>query len=116
MNRSVSSFAPKDKTFCRTMNLVTRVSIAASIQILEHYNFWQMVLQRLGLEMSLVMELLLQQRDGSNAHQIIYRKRTDVKRRRKQPDTVKITEGIEKRKQQIADGTYGSGVANAAEQ
>ena len=47
---------------------------------------------------------------------MVYRKRSDVKRKRKQPETVKISKGIEERKQKIADGTYASGVAIAAEQ
>ena len=49
MNRSVSSFAPKDRTFSRTMSLQTRVSIAAGVQIAGHYKFWKKVLEAQGI-------------------------------------------------------------------
>ena len=51
MNRSVSSFAPKDRTFCRTMSLETRISIAAGVQICGHYTFWRLVLEKHGIIM-----------------------------------------------------------------
>ena len=116
MNRSISSFAPKDRTFSRTMSLNTRVCIAVGVNILGHYEFWKKVLDRLGVKMSDSLEILLKRRDGTNAHRIVYRRRPDVKRKRKAPETVKIAEGINKRKQQIQDGTYSSGIAIAAEQ
>ena len=116
MNRSVSSFAPKDRTFCRTMSLQTRVSIAAGVQILGHYEFWNQVLTELGLTMSMSMETILKRRDRANAHRQLYRRRVDVKRKKRNPDVVKINEGIEERKRKIKDGTYSSGIAIAAEQ
>ena len=52
MNRSVSAFAPKDRTFCRSMSLTTRISIAAGVQLVGHYKYWEMMLERQGIKMS----------------------------------------------------------------
>ena len=40
MNTSVSTFAPKSKTYSMTNSLLTRVSIAAGISIAGHEQFW----------------------------------------------------------------------------
>ena len=94
MNRSVSSFAPKDRTFCKTMSLQTRVSIAAGVQILGHYHFWSKVLSRLGLTMSVLLETVLKQKHGGNAHRKLYRQRVDVKRKRRNTEIIKINDRI----------------------
>ena len=39
MNNSISSYAPKTKTFCGTISLLTRVGIAAEIQALGYQEF-----------------------------------------------------------------------------
>ena len=52
MNNSISSYAPKTKTFCRTMLLLTRVGIAAAIQALGYLEFWTLVFTELGIDMA----------------------------------------------------------------
>ena len=117
MNRSVSSFAPKDRTFCRTMSLQTRVSIAAGVQILGHYRFWKEVLAAHGIQkMGDSMENLLRNRDRENKYRNEYRKKTDVKKKRKHGENTTINKGIIERKNKISNGTYKSGVAIRAEQ
>ena len=75
MHRSVSSFAPKDRTFCRTMSLETRISIAAGVQICGHYTFWRLVLEKHGIIMGDSMKLILQKRDKENKFRNNYRKK-----------------------------------------
>ena len=43
MNTSVSSLAPKGKTYSMTYSLLTRVSIAAGTSIAGHEQFWKSV-------------------------------------------------------------------------
>ena len=45
MNKSVSCFAPKGKTFSRTESLDTRVGIAGGIQVLEYEMFWAKIFE-----------------------------------------------------------------------
>ena len=49
MNKSVSAFAPKGKTFSKTESLDTRVCIAAGIQILGHHDFWVLIFEDFGM-------------------------------------------------------------------
>ena len=116
MNRSVSAFAPKDRTFCRTMSLETRVGIAAAVQIVGHYQFWNMVLHKFGITMGKSLEKILKKRDVDNYFRREYRSRPEVKRKRKHGETTKISKGVRDREKQISLGTYKSGVAIRAEQ
>ena len=49
MNKSVSAFAPKEKTFSKTESLDTRVGIAAGIQILGYHDFWVLIFEDYGM-------------------------------------------------------------------
>lgn len=101
MNRSVSSFAPKDRTFCMSMSLATRVSIAAGVQFSGHYEYWKIMLERQGMKMSSAFETLLRKKDQTNDHRREYWRRSDVKRRRKKGDTETINKDIKDRREKI---------------
>ena len=116
MNRSVSSFAPKDRIFCRTMSLETRISIAAGVQICGHYKFWSLVLEKHGIIIGDSMKLILLKRDKENKFRNEYRKKKEVKKKRKHGDNTKISKGIAERKNQIRSGVYKSGIAINTEQ
>jgi hypothetical protein len=49
MNKSVSCFSPKGKTFSRTESLDTRVGIAGGIQVLGYELFWQEIFQEFNM-------------------------------------------------------------------
>ena len=49
MNQSISSFAPKGKTYLCTESLDMRVMIAAGVQILEYELFWREIFQEFGI-------------------------------------------------------------------
>ena len=49
MNHSVSAFTPKSKTYSKTESLETRVTIAASVQILGYEGFWEAIYQDFGV-------------------------------------------------------------------
>ena len=51
INKSVSCFAPKAKTFLRTENLDTWLGIAAGIQVLGYEVFWDEVFHKFDLVM-----------------------------------------------------------------
>ena len=49
MNKSVSCFAPKGKTFSRTESLDARVGIAGGIQVLGYEQFWQEIFEEVNM-------------------------------------------------------------------
>ena len=51
MNKSVSCFAPKGRTFSRTERLDTRVGIATGIEVLGYEVFWDEVFHKFDLVM-----------------------------------------------------------------
>ena len=52
MNTSIMKYAPKSKTYCKTLSLKVRVCIAASTNCTGHEAFWKKVLHSMKLEMS----------------------------------------------------------------
>ena len=63
MNTSIMKYAPKSKTYCKTLSLKVRVCIAASTNCTGHELFWKKVLQRMKLEMSSELQARLQYMD-----------------------------------------------------
>jgi hypothetical protein len=56
-------YAPKSKTYSKTLSLKVRVCIAASTNCTGHELFWKKVLQRMKLEMSSELQARLQYMD-----------------------------------------------------
>jgi hypothetical protein len=52
MNMAIMKYAPKTKTYCKTLSLKARVSIAASVNSTGHETFWTTVLQRMNVKTS----------------------------------------------------------------
>ena len=51
LNKSVASYAPKDRTFSRTQSLHTRVSIAVAVQVCGYFKSWSQILEELNVPM-----------------------------------------------------------------
>ena len=47
LNKSVSSYAPKDRTYSRTNSLDTRIAIAGAIKIVGYYQLWKKYLKHI---------------------------------------------------------------------
>ena len=106
INRSVSSFTSKDRTFSPIMSLQTRFSIAAGVQIAGHYKFWKKVLEAQGIEsMGESMQTILKRRDKENTFRKDYHKKPFVKKKKSSGETAQISKGIEERGKKIMDGT-----------
>ena len=52
MNMAIMKYAPKTKTYCKTLSLMARVSIAASVNSTGHETFWTTVLRRMNVKIS----------------------------------------------------------------
>ena len=60
MNTSIMKYAPKSKTYCKTLSLKVRVCIAATTNCTGYELFWRKVLERMKLEMSPELQARLQ--------------------------------------------------------
>ena len=59
LNRSVSKYVPKGTNFCTTTSLITRVYIAAGIQLVGNHFLWTNVMKALNLDIPIQTELYL---------------------------------------------------------
>ena len=82
MNSSVSSFAPKNRTFSRMMSLTTRVFIVGAVQLLGHHKYWKLVLERQEIKMSGALKILLRRKGDTNYYTRDYSK-DDTERKMK---------------------------------
>ena len=57
MNKSVSSYAPKDRTFSTTNSLLTRVSIAGAVQGANNFQVWTNIFREIRLLLDQLLEL-----------------------------------------------------------
>ena len=114
MNNSISSYAPKTKTFCRTMSLLTRVGIAAAIQALGYLKFWTLVFRELGIDMDDAFASSLKARDRKKAAKRVTQKSKKGKLVRRKDDFAKYTQShVEQMDDAKTGKTYGAGVALA---
>ena len=114
MNKSVSAFAPKGKTFSRTESLDTRVGMAGAIQVLGYEVFWDKVFTIFGLILDDNLRLYLRslQRKKERKREIA-RSKTGKSRRSRQR-TEKLKQDIKQDMMAKKDGTtYETGVAMA---
>ena len=112
MNNSISSYAPKTKTVCRTMSLKTRVGIAAAIQGLGYKEFWGRVFQELGITMDRAFASSLESRDKKKKKKRVTQKSKKGKLVRRKEYLAKFATAHEEQMNDAKTGkTYGSGIA-----
>ena len=63
MNTCVAKYAPKNKTYCKSISLETRVKVAAGIYTVGYHFFWSEVVKELQMDISPHFESYLLQRD-----------------------------------------------------
>ena len=59
MNRSVAKYVPKGTNFCGTTSLISRVYIAAGVQLVGNHFYWTEVMRSLDIVVPLQTELYL---------------------------------------------------------
>ena len=112
LNNSISSYAPKTKTFCRTMSLLTRVGIAAAVQGLGYSAFWNRVFQELCITMDHAFASSLTARDRKKNRKREYQRSKKGKLVRRKEYLSKFSQAHEEQMNDAKTGkTYGAGVA-----
>ena len=111
---SVSSFAPKGKTYSMTNSLLTRVAIAAGISIAGHEQFWTNVATELEFTFDANFMSMLRSRDRKKRNSRIVQRSKAGKTRRSQSKTAKQNDAHKTQLDAYKEGTfYESGVAMA---
>ena len=85
MNTSVAAYTPKVKTYSTTNILLSRVSIAAGIQILDYYQFWKEAasLFKFKLDHNSITMLQVNNNNNNNKRRVVTASMDGKKRRSK---------------------------------
>ena len=92
MNKSVSSYAPKDRTFSTTKSLLTRVSIAGAVQGADNLQVWRNIFRKIRLPLDQLLEQFFTNMDKHKAakHKRQATKEGKLRRSSRKHDALKI--------------------------
>jgi len=113
-NKSVSKYAPKDRTYSMTMALTARINIAAGVGNLGPHEYWTRVMERLGIAKKgeHTEAFLLDKTRRKKNHQD-HQRRIPVKRHRAEKKSQKWRETSKRQgKEEKVGITYKAGVRN----
>ena len=112
LNRSVSSLAPKDRTFSKTESLQTRVAIAAAIKNVGHERFWEIIFKRLHISFDQNIRKFLRSLDIQREKQRIRANTKIGKSKRSKNRTEKLSSVMKTHLRDQKDGIqYETGIA-----
>ena len=115
MNNTISWIAPKNKVYCGTASLATRIAIAIGITTLGTMRYYNDLFRLLGIRMTEDVAHWLQIKDGNRAKRLTKVKTQRFKRHRKKQYYSKLKEEIvvAKTERSKRDGVYKSGIGMA---
>ena len=112
LNKSVSSYAPKDRTFSTTKSLKTRVDIAASVQVSGQSVLWNRTLPRFNVKVNPTLDRHFRQMDVRKENKRRIARTNEGKIRRNKKRYEKFNNAFKLDQQAQKEGThYQSGVA-----
>ena len=112
LNNSVASYAPKNKSFCRTTSLKTRVGIASAVMVLGYEGFWTRVFEELKVDMDDNFRTTLRRRDTKKRKKSAKQRSKEGKIRRREKYLAAFTQSHKEQMHDAKTGkTYGSGIA-----
>ena len=107
MNRSVCKYVPKGTNYCTTTSLITRVYLAAGIQLVGNHFFWVSVMRALNLSVPIQTELYLLDLDKRKLRNFCREHDFANMAKRKTKEHEKIREHLESaRRDKARDATY----------
>ena len=112
MNKSVSSYAPKDRTFSTTKSLLTRVTIAGAVQGTNNLKVWRNVFRKIRLPLDPLLEQFFTNMDKHKAAKNKRQSTKEGKLRRSKRKRDALTTAHKDDMQSQKEGTkYESGIA-----
>jgi hypothetical protein len=110
LNRVISKYAPKDRTYCMTMALQSRVHLAIGVYLWGWEKYYSELFKKLRMEMTGNTLHFLQRKDRINKRTYDYYRKTAVKRRRANVLNEKIKRLVEEeRRAKMRGEVYASG-------
>jgi hypothetical protein len=111
MNRSIMRYAPKDRTYCRSMALTSRINVAIGIDCVGHAVFYERLFKAMGFKRTALTFSGLRRMWRKKEYGRMYSGLKKVKLRRRLAARTKMSEGVEKLKLDSAEGRcYSSGI------
>jgi len=102
MNTCVAKYAPKNKTYCKSISLEARVKVAAGIYTVGYHLFWTEIMKELQMVISPHFESYLLQRDEKKVSKFNreHTKRQKTKRKRREHE--KLRKELDRRFKDVA--------------
>ncbi len=111
MNRSIMRYCPKEKTFCRSMALTSRINLAIAIDTDGHAKYYEELFEAMGFTTAELTFSGLRRMWRKKEHGRIYRGHRVVKKRRRINNRNRMVEGCLKMEEDAKDGrAYSSGI------
>jgi hypothetical protein len=104
MNKVVSRYVPKDRTFCQSMSLTSRICMAVGIDSIGHEDYYQRVFGKMEMKLPVNLTNMLFRMKNRREYDRNYQAQPKRKRKRSETKLVKIKEGLQK---QMADKAVG---------
>jgi hypothetical protein len=111
MNRSIMRYCPKDKTYCKTMVLTSRINIAIGIDTLGHEGFYEELFAAMEFTPSEMTFSGLRRMSRKKEYGRRYSGLATTKRRRRINQRDRMIDGTKKMEEDAKDGRgYSSGI------
>jgi hypothetical protein len=111
MNKSIMRYVPKERTFCRTMALTSRISTSVAIDTLGHAQYYEDLFLSMKFQPTELTFSGLRRMWRKKEYGRIYCGRRDVKRRRRIKQRDSMIEGSRKLEEDAKAGmAYSSGI------
>jgi hypothetical protein len=111
INRSIMRYCPKEKTFCRSMGLTSRINIAIGVDTLGHAESYKKLFKAMNFQPTKLTNSGLRRMWRKKEYGRIYFRLRTVKIRRRIKNQDKMAEGNKKMEEDVLDGRdYASGL------
>ena len=109
MNTCVAKYAPKNKTYCKSISLEARVKVAAGIYMVGYHYYWTEVMKELQMEISPNFEEHLLNLDERKMSKFVREHTKRQKLKRKKREHEKLRKELDRRFKDVAKNMeYGS--------
>jgi hypothetical protein len=104
MNKVVSQYVPKDRTFCQSMLLTSRICMAVGIDSIGHEDYYERVFGKMEMKLPGNMKNMLVRMKNRREYDRNFQAQPKRKRKRSKTKFAKMKEGLPK---QMADKAVG---------
>jgi hypothetical protein len=104
LNNHIKRYAPKDKTYCQTTSLASRICLAVGIDSVGHEQYYKLLFSNMGINLPVTTRKMLCKMLKKREHNQIYQALPKRKRKRSEMKFRKMRTGLMK---QMADKAVG---------